>query len=156
MRHLRLIAVLVLALSAPISLPQKPSSQSQTLWFWFADCVQKRHLKIEVLLDGKAVYESSFAICPATKRSAGLKQKIIVFHFKGGYVFQGEYRTSPLETIEGNIWQAGADPGVVLLGVSFSNKKRILLNTIHIAKPDGESVYEIDRGLKVRTFPLHD
>jgi len=56
--------------------------------------------------------------------------------------------------IEGNIWQAGADPGVILFGVSFSTKEQVLLNTIHIAEPSKESASEIDRGLIVRTFPV--
>ena len=36
-------------------------------------------------------------------------------------------------------------------------KGQILLNTIHIAKPDARSVWELDRGIVVRTFPVqHD
>jgi hypothetical protein len=72
----------------------------------------------------------------------------------GGHTFQGEHRTSPDETIEGNIWLAASDPGDILFGLSFANKKRTLLNTVHIAKSDNESASEIDRGIQVRTFPL--
>ena len=69
-------------------------------------------------------------------------------------MFQDEFRTSRTETIEGSIWQAGSDPGIIYLGLFFSNGHQILLNTLHIAKPYKESTFEIDRGLSVHTFPL--
>jgi hypothetical protein len=102
------------------------------------------------------IHRSEFPICPIHDPSEEVNstKKTVVFHFKGGHVFQDEYRTSPTETIEGNIWQAGTDPGVILLGLYFTDGSRILLNTIHIAKADGESSDVIDRGLIVRTFPL--
>jgi hypothetical protein len=78
----------------------------------------------------------------------------VIFHFKGGHTFQDKYHTVRTETVEGNIWRAGTDGGAILFGLSFSSRNQILLSTIHIAKLDGESTSEIDRGLKVRTFPL--
>jgi hypothetical protein len=94
--------------------------------------------------------------CPIADSSeeVGGQQKIVAFSFKGGYVFQGEYHTTRTQTIEGRIWQAGTDPGVILFGVSFSTKKQVLLNTIHIAKSGSRSTSEIDSGLIVRTFPI--
>ena len=102
---------------------------------------------------GKSSTDHSFPICPIADRS-GEVEKRVVFSFKGGHIFQGEYRTRRTDSIEGNIWQAGSDPGVILFGVSFSTKKQVLLNTIHIAKAGVTSVSEIDPGLTVRTFPL--
>ncbi|MBZ5782256.1 hypothetical protein, partial [Klebsiella aerogenes] len=66
----------------------------------------------------------------------------------------GEYHTTSTQTIEGNIWQAGADPGDLILGVSFATKNQVLLNTIHIARPGSASSSEVDRGIVVRTFPI--
>ena len=66
----------------------------------------------------------------------------------------GEYRTVHTQTIEGNVWQAGSDPDELLLGISFSTKNQVLLNTIHIAKPGRVSSSEVDRGIVVRTFPI--
>jgi hypothetical protein len=112
---------------------------------------------IEVLLNGKMIHRSSFPICPISDRSdwkTERQQKIVAFYFKGGKAFQGEYRTTPTQTIEGNIWQAGNDPGVILIGVSFSTKKQVLLNTIHVAKMGSESTSEFDHGFIVRTFPI--
>lgn len=108
---------------------------------------------LEVVMDGQVIHRSSFPICPMKDRSRKT-EKTKVFSFKGGHVFQGQYRTTRTEMIEGNIWQAGADPGVILLGVSFVSRKQILLNTIHFAKIGRESTTEIDRGMMVRTFPV--
>ena len=109
-------------------------------------------------LNGKVILRSSFPICPTSERSkeADRQQRIVAFTFKGGHVFQGEYHTTRRQTIDGNIWLAGTDPGAILFGISFSIKKQVLLNTIHVAKPGRESASEIDRGLIVRTFPISD
>lgn len=72
---------------------------------------------------------------------------------KGESVFQGKYHTTASQIIEGKIWQAGADPGVILLGISFDSQNQILFNTIHIANIEREAITEIDRGLTVHTFP---
>jgi hypothetical protein len=108
---------------------------------------------LEILLSKKIIYRSSFPICPIADRSKEV-QKTLVFSFKGGHLFQGEYQTTPHQTVEGNIWLAGSDPGVLLFGISFSARNQILLNTIHIAKPGKESTSQIDRGLVLRTFPI--
>ncbi|MGA7566049.1 MAG: hypothetical protein WBW53_08245 [Terriglobales bacterium] len=110
---------------------------------------------LEIVLNRKVVYRSSFPVCPIGDRSEEIGKRVI-FSFKGGHVFQDEYHTTPAQTIEGNLWQAGTDPGSILLGVSFSTKKQVLLNTLHVAKPGRASVSEIDAGLTVRTFPAHE
>ena len=118
---------------------------------------------LEVALSRKVIYRSSFLVCPITDYSEKAKDLLsargtpgrrLVFSFRGGHVFQGEYRTTPSQTIEANVWQSGTDPGVILLGLSFSTKKQVLLNTIHAAKLDTTFTSEIDPGLTVRTFPI--
>ncbi len=101
------------------------------------------------------IYRNSFPVCPVDNRAKETEpeHKILAFAFKGGYAFQGEYHTTRKDTIEGNIWQAGNDPDTILFGLSFSNGKQILLNTIHVANVKSKSSSEIDRGLIVRTFP---
>jgi hypothetical protein len=128
------------------------------LWSWFGDCGKETNVGLEVLLDGKVIEHLSFPICPILNGSeeSYANRKTVAFSFKGGHIFKGEYRTRRTETIEGNIWQAGTDPGVILLGISFMTKKQVVLNTIHAAKLGGDSTSEIDRGLSVRTFPIAD
>lgn len=149
--------VFVIATNASTA-PQSPAPPSP-VWYWFQSCAEKATMGIEVTVDGKSVFKSSFPICKTTNPPADDrdgKQKILAFTFKGGRTFQGEYQTTSGETVEGNIWQAGADADDLLLGVSFVSKKQnqILLNTIQIAQPDRRSVEEVDTGIFVETFPI--
>lgn len=128
------------------------TSETTGTWHWFGSCDDTRNLSLVVLLDGKAVYRSRFPVCRNAGPAPTAEERKIVFHFKGGHVFQGEYRTLPTQTIEANIWQAGADPNALLLGVTFVSD-RVLLNTIHVAKPKNTSLSQLDRGIVVRTFP---
>jgi hypothetical protein len=128
-----------------------PAPGATVAWHWFQSCGGRaRNLGLVVLLDGQAVYRSEFPVCRNSQSTPGRK---IVFHIKGGHVFRGGYRTSPTETIEVNIWQAGADPNALSLGVRFASD-RVLLNTIHVAKPESTSVSQPDQGIELRTFPL--
>jgi hypothetical protein len=73
---------------------------------------------------------SVIPICSIHDRSEEVKNTLR-FSLKGGQVFQGEYHTTPAQTIVGNIWQAGSDPGVILLGVSFSTDKQVTAENPH-------------------------
>jgi hypothetical protein len=150
---LRVLAALGFAFIPAVLPAQDAPATRETLWTWFGNCNQDRKMELELLMNGKAIYRSSFPICPISDRSKETR-KTIAFSIKGGHISQGEYHTTQSQTIEGNIWQAGADPGAILLGFSFSTANQILLNTVHVAKPDRVSTSEIDRGIVVRTFPL--
>jgi hypothetical protein len=152
-----IVAILLVNLwtASAAAVPQDVARDSPATgtWHWFENCDGTKNLGLVVLLDGKAVYRSRFPVCRNNRSMPTAEERKITFHFKGGRVFQGEYRTLPTQTIEANIWQAGADPDALLLGVSFVSD-RVLLNTIHIAKSDSTSVSHLDRGIVVRTFPL--
>jgi hypothetical protein len=119
-------------------------------------------MKLEVRLDQKIIYQSSFPLCRAERSSAhseGQKKKLeFVFKAPRAIVWQG-YRdedntTEPAQDIEGNIWLAGADPNAMILGVSFVSRDSIYMNTLHIAYPDRRQVSEIEPGLVVITEPV--
>ena len=129
------------------------NSISNVRWHWFEKCDGGKNLGIAVFLDGKVVYRSRFSVCRINVPTVTAKQQKLVFRIRGGHVFQDEYHTLPTQTIDANIWQAGAEPDALLLGVSFVSD-RVLLNTIHVAKPDAVTVSKLDRGIVVRTFPL--
>lgn len=150
-----IVAILLLNVWISYAAAQGPaqSSTATGAWHWFEICDNTKHLGLVLLLDGKSVYRSQFSVCRNNRPTPTAEERKIVFHLKGGRAFQGEYRTLPTQTIEANIWQAGADPDDLLLGVTFVSD-RVLLNTIHVAKPDRESVSQLDRGIVVRTFPL--
>jgi len=136
--------------------PRQTLSQTQAteepVWGWFQNCPKDKALGIEVKRNGIIIFHSSFPICKMPR--ADHEMKILAFSFKGEQDYLAEYHTSPTENIEGNIWLAGGDSDALILGVSFSTKKKILLNTLHVAKPNEISTSEIDRGIVIRTFPL--
>jgi hypothetical protein len=156
MRQFCFAWVLLFAASPGRPSPQQSQIAPAPLWSWFGNCRDKKYMGLEVSMKGKLIYRSSFHICRMDEsyEDDGPQKKIVAFVFRGGYTFQGEYHTARTETIEGNVWQAGTDPGVLLLGVSFSTPKRILLNTVHFCELGRESTTLIDRGLMVRTFPI--
>jgi len=152
----KILAALLLGIWSSNALPQdalRTSSTATGAWHWFESCGSAKHLGLLVLLDSKPVYHSQFSVCRNNRPTPTAEERKIVFHLKGGRVFRDEYRTLPTQTIEVNIWQAGADSDDLLLGVTFVSN-RVLLNTIHVAKPDGESVSQLDRHIMLRTFPL--
>jgi len=137
------------------------ASQEGPVWFWFAACGGPI-MKLEVRLDQKIIYQSSFPLCRAERSSAhseGQKKQLdFVFNAPRAIVWQG-YRdegntTDSDQEIEGGIWLAGADPDVMLLGVSFMSRGSIYMNTLHIAYPDRRQVSEIEPGLVVITEPI--
>jgi hypothetical protein len=163
MHRFRFLLVLILVIAPPLLSSQESEVAPDRLWSWFGNCSQTRYMGIEVVLSQKVIYRSSFPVCPIGDYSKkvedllsarGAPGRKLVFSFKGGHVFQGEYHTTPTQTIEGNVWQAGTDPGAILFGLSFSTKKQVLLNTIHVAQLGRASTSEIDPGLTVRTFPI--
>lgn len=163
MHRLRFLPVLILVIVPSLLWSQESYVAPKRLWSWFGDCGQKKYVGLEVALSRKVIYRSSFPVCPIEDYSENVKDLLsargspgrkLVFSFKGGHVFQGEYRTTPTQTIEANVWQSGTGPGVILLGLSFSTKKQLLLNTIHVAQMDKAFTSEIDHGLTVRTFPI--
>jgi hypothetical protein len=111
---------------------------------------------IDVFLNGRSIYHSGFRACLIDRDDAKAEsqQRREQFYFSGGHTFQGQYHTKASDKIEGDIWQAGADPDAVLLGLSFATKDQVLLNTIHIAKPGKASQTKVDSGIVVKTYPL--
>lgn len=156
-----LVVSLFLALAA-IAIPrvafgQAATSGSKDVWFWFGDCREARAMAGEILVDGKVVYRLSFRACRMQRdedTSDKEQKKELVFHFPGGHTFQDSYRTARQEEIEGHVWQAGADPEDIVLGVAFAAHNQILLNTVHIVRPGKPSQSTLDRGIVMRTYPL--
>lgn len=129
---------------------------TDALWYWSAECRPSTVMGLEVLVGGRAIFRSSFPVCRLRPLDArrGPEPPTLVFSFRGGNLFQGKYRTLRSQTIEGNIWQAGAGPDQLLLGVSFSMKQQVLLNSLHSASPDRVSESKLDRGVVLRTYPM--
>jgi hypothetical protein len=136
------------------------AAQDKPVWFWFATCGGPL-MTIEVSLDGAVVNRASLPVCKALRGSAAAQGAAgrldFTFVARRPMTWSG-YRDRPDvtpagERIEGSIWQAGAEPDTLLLGVSYLTKDRVLMNTIHTAHPLDRRESEIAKGLVVRTYP---
>jgi len=119
-------------------------------------------MKLEVRLDKKTIFTSTFSIAHTPRRAIPKRSyaKRIRFSFKpersivwSGY--RDEDVVSPAKQgIECDIWMAGADESVIFLAVSFDRSDAILMNTLHLASPTSEERSEIADGLVVVTSPV--
>jgi hypothetical protein len=132
------------------------------VWSWFATC-DGPALGVEVQFDTATLFKSVIPLCQAKRTgpaSQGQRTGSIHFLFKPERVIVWEgYRGAPDKTKAGqvlqvDIWQAGADPDDLLLGVSVSDAQTIYMNTIHIAHPSRRDESQIAKGLKLITYPL--
>jgi hypothetical protein len=136
------------------------TGQGESVWFWFANC-GARALVLDVKLDGATLYSSTIPICQATRdgaESQGESRKVS-FPFRPHRAIKWSgYRDSDVTTdasrpLHVDLWQAGADPNDLLIGVSVSDGKSIYMNTIYIAYPEKRSSTEIATGLVISTRP---
>ncbi len=149
-----ILSLLLVALS-PVAFSQEPLPANR-VWFWFGDCANGKLMGLDLLVEGRIVYHSGFRAClmERTDANAQGESKTRAFYFSGGHNFQGVYATTKEEQVEGNIWEAGADPDDILLGVSFATLNQVLLNTIHIVKPGKPTQSTLDRNVIIKTYPL--
>jgi hypothetical protein len=145
--------LLITALVAASACAQKSSSRSEPteiVWTWSKRCSGDHKLGVTVRLDSRVLYRGVLPICRGSRDAQGGR---VEFHFAGGHNFQGEYPTRSTNRIEGDIWQAEGDPDDSILGISFATAKQILLNTLHVARPDKQASSELDQGVFIATEP---
>lgn len=119
-------------------------------------------MTLEVRFDDRIVQKSMFPLCRATRETINRQGQDgrIEFTWRPNrvIVWQGyretDDRTAANEVIEVNIWEAGADPDALTLGVTVMNRNRILMNTLHVAHPAARDESAIAKGLVVRTSPV--
>jgi len=132
------------------------------VWGWFASCEAPK-MNLEVRLDRTVIYKSTVPICQAERSTfqRDSEHQLLRFSFtpKRAIVWKG-YRdddsntTPPNQPIDGDVWLAGSEPDVLLLGVSFSVQRTGYMNTIHIAHPFQRDQTEIASGLFIITQPV--
>jgi hypothetical protein len=119
---------------------------------------------IEVRLDEVTPYKGTFPSCRASRtspHSQGQASRLeFVFKPERAIMWEG-YReeadtTAPNHRIECNLWQAGADPDFMIIGVTFDDGEKIFMNTLHLMKPGERSHSEVADGLVLSTYPESD
>jgi hypothetical protein len=145
--------VLALLFALP-SFAQQPASQPEppdTVWTWSQQCGNHHKLGVTVRLGPRVLYRGVLLICRGSRDAENGRA---AFRFAGGHFFQGEYRTHSTDSIEGDIWQAGAESDSLILGISFDTGRQILLNTLHCARLDRQTSSKLDKGLFITTYPI--
>ena len=135
-----------------------PSAREEVVWHWFGACAGRDSMVLEVRLDGKPVYASTFPMCK--QRRSQIKperqQRLLEFHFEAvPRRFGPRSRAADPEPIGGTIWETGGEPNAILLGLSIAAEDQVLLNMHYTARMDAESRSERVRGLVITTHPRH-
>jgi hypothetical protein len=149
-----------LALLVVSVLATQTSSKSEARWWWFATCGGPM-MTVEVKVHRTVIKKVSVPLCRVPQapnnRRPNAEQINFSFRPQRALVFTGyrdeSDRVLARQVVECSLWQAGADPDAVLIGVSFSTSNRILMNTIHIAHPNRRDQSTITRDLTVTTYP---
>jgi hypothetical protein len=139
------------------------AAEKESVWFWFQSCGAAK-MRLEVTLDGAAVYNTTVPICKRVRDSAKRKgqQRVLKYSFASGRMIRWEgyldenNATKAGQPIEGNVWQAGANPDALILGRSFETGNQVYMNTLHVARPGILERMEIIPGLVFITYPIQE
>jgi len=151
MKPVLLFLTILIAATAVAQQAATPRGTSEGVWTWSEQCKGDHKLGLTVRLASKVLYEAVLPICRGGRDAENGRAE---FHFAGGHLFQGRYRTRPTDSIEGDIWQAGGESDALILGISFDTGKQVLLNTSHIARPETQASSELDKGISITTYPV--
>lgn len=148
-----LVTILLVAGAPRVSFAQT-SSPDEMVWHWFGSCREGRMMTVDVTLADKRLFRSPFPIClvrRAEKQTDHQHDLHFVFRAQAR-LFGEEFASLGTPDIEGTVWEAGSEPDVILLGVSFMTKERILLNTIHIAGAQKTTQTELASELTMKSL----
>jgi hypothetical protein len=163
------ICLLVLAASCSTSSPSAKNSrgfevgsEEKPVWFWFAG--DGPQMSLQVRLDQKIIFETTFPIRHAKRSGAYSKGQEKVLHYSftapRAIVWQGykdeDETTTASQKILGDVWLAGADPDCLILGISFGGRDSNYMNTLHIAHPNQRDESIIASGLIIVTLPIEE
>jgi hypothetical protein len=151
MKPVILSLTILIAATAVAQQPATPQGASERVWTWSEQCKEDHKLGVTIRLAVKVLYEGVLPICHGSRDAENGRAE---FHFAGGHLFQGRYRTRSTDSIEGNVWQAGGESDVLILGISFDTGKQVLLNTTHVARPNTQTSSELDKGISITTYPV--
>lgn len=154
-RSVVLLSCLVGTQLAPVRLL---AQQHDTAWAWFTRCHQPRNVALDVHLDQKLIYRSSFPICHVERKNEPQKRVAFSFNAPRPIVWK-RYRSDEGDTtaadtrFEVSVWQAGGDLDDLLLGVGVSAGDGLHMNTIVIVWPNKSNVSQLADGLSVTSHP---
>ena len=153
----RVTAVAALLFVAP---PPMRASAEDPVWCWYTSCGGPT-IVVEVRLDNQLIHKTTIPLCHVRREAAPTRDesRVVDVHFTPSRAIEWTgYRDKPDVTPSGhslalNLWQAGADPDALTIGVTVADGRMLYMNTVHIAHPDRRDETEIARGVVVATYP---
>jgi hypothetical protein len=131
---------------------QQIRAEGEYVWHWSSQCRIPKRIGVAVVLNGDTAYKAIIPVCriKSVDLGSGEKQATLSFTLRDRKrTFFGEPVGSP---INWNIWEVESESGSITLGVSASQGTRVLLNTLHAAKPDAALESKFAQRLIVKTF----
>ena len=153
----RCLTASVLAVLASQSLA---AEGEEPVWFWMEECGGPQ-IRLELEFDGSVVQDATFPICRRLRSEKPANQaKILQFSFAPprailwrGYKEAPE--TSPAnQSLEFQIWEAGADPEDMILGVAVVADDTIYMNTLALSLPNEPFESRLAEGVVLRSVPI--
>jgi len=153
----RCLTTLLLAVLA--SQPLAAESE-EPVWFWMEECGGPQ-IRLELEFDGMVVQDATFPICRRLRSARPANQaKMLQISFAPprailwrGYKEVPE--TSPAnQPLEFQIWEAGADPEDMILGVAVVANDTIYMNTLAISLPGEPFESRLAAGVVLRSIPV--
>ena len=153
-KYLLIGATIALPTLADAQVARKPVPDS--LWTWSSDCSHPAAVRFEIRLNARVLFNQTLTLCRLSSDQARgeAEHRPIAITFSATHTFQGEYRTTAADTITCDLWQAGADPHDVILGIAFSTPRQVLLNAVHIIDPYRLRRLVQDTGLTTTSSPV--
>jgi hypothetical protein len=116
---------------------------------------------IEVRLDKRLLQTAAVPLCHAHRdetRTSNESRSVVVRFTPPRAIEWSGYRDQPDVSPSGHplkltLWQAGADPDSLTIGVTAADDEMLYMNTLHIAHPSQRDESEIADGLVVVTYP---
>jgi hypothetical protein len=146
------IVICYFALAVSANAAELPA-RDNAVWHWFGTCADEKSMSLEISLNRKSIFKSSFPICKMrrSKVASGLTPRHLTFSLANeNRSYFGEAKG---ETLEGNIWESGTDPDDIILGLSIETKTQTWLHTLLVVEPDKPSRFLLGKGLVVTIHP---
>jgi len=128
------------------------------VWFWYSDC-GARSISLAVVFDHELIRADTIPVCHAMRASAAAagQGKRLSFPFRPNRAIRwssdpapgSSEESRPSEKLKIDIWEAGADPDALILGISVLGEKRMYMNTVMPVRLDRANKAEIGPGLVV-------
>jgi hypothetical protein len=147
-------ATLILLLVSTAGAQINRATTRDSVWTWSSDCPKPIAIRFQVAVDARTIADTTIAVCRAREdRIVGpANPRRLSFVFSARHRWQGEFLTTNSDTITCDVWQAGADPRMVILGISFDTRRQVLLNSVHLLDPNRRRERAQDRGVVTTTF----